>query len=69
MLKPHYLKVQAVKITKSNYRKLKETDIGDGVLKEGEFEDYEGDWFVLGTNGYEVMSGNIDLVPLKSGKG
>jgi len=64
MLKPYYYKVQAVKITRKNYQKLKELDSADGVLDEGHFEDFEGDWFVNGTNGYEIWAGNLPLIPL-----
>lgn len=68
MLKPYYLKIQATKITQQNYQKLKELDVGDGVLDEGSFEDFEGDWFIEGTNGYAIMAGNTILIPIREGK-
>jgi len=64
MLKPYYIEIQAVRITRGNYQALKELDVGDGVLDEGDFEDFEGDWFVEGVNGYAVWAGNITLIPI-----
>ena len=69
MLKPYYLKLQAIRITRQNYQKLKDLDTGDGVLNEDSFENLEGDWFIEGTNGYEVMSGNVVLIPINKTTG
>lgn len=63
MLKPYYQKIQAVRITRRNYQKLKELDTADGVLDEGCFEDFKGDWFIEGTNGYATCAGNVTLIP------
>ncbi len=65
MLKPYYLKIYAVRITRQNFKRLKVLDIGDGVLECG-IEECEGDWFVDGTNGYELMPGNTTLLQLSS---
>ncbi len=65
LLKPYYYEIQAVRITRDNFKELKKLDTGDGVLEEGNMEDFIGDWFVLGTNGYELMPGYIKLLPAK----
>lgn len=67
VLKPYYYKIHAVKITRANYQALKKLDQGDGVLYEGSFEDFEGDWFIKEADGYKVMPGNETLIPVKGG--
>lgn len=61
MLKPYYIEIRAVRITRKNYKELKELDTGDGVLECG-IEECEGDWFIEGVNGYELMPGNTTLI-------
>lgn len=68
MLKLYYLKIRAVKITQKNYQKLKELDTADGVLDEGVFEDFEGDWFAEGTNGYQILPRHTNLIPIAKAK-
>jgi len=67
MLKPYYLEIKAVRITRKNYQELKKLDTGDGVLDCG-IEECEGDWFTEGTNGFEIMPGNITLIPIAKAK-
>ena len=64
-LKPHYLKVQAVKITKKNFQKLKSLDYGDGCLEmAGGFQEVIGEWFVNINGGYEVWASGTGLIPV-----
>ncbi len=67
MLKPYYRKLKAVRITQKNYSALKKLDAGEGVLSttNSNFEDIRGDWFVQTECGYELISGNIHLIPIK----
>lgn len=67
MLKPYYLEIQAVRITRKNWQKLKELDTGDGVLAESvcNFKDVEGDWFTMSESGNQVLPGNTILIPIK----
>ncbi len=67
LMKLYYRELRAVRITRKNYPALKELDVGDGVLSEGvcTFEEVEGDWFVETEVGYEVMAGNVILIPVK----
>jgi len=61
MFKKYYIEVQAVKITRDNFQQLKELDTADGVLDGGDIDDFIGDWFATGDNGYQVIPGNIEL--------
>lgn len=66
MLKTYYLKIEAIKITKKNFQKLVELDTADGVLHNldsDSAEDFVGDWFATGANGYQVISGSETLIP------
>lgn len=65
VLKSYYHKVKAIKITKENYQKLKELDLGDGALSLDSFEEHEGEWFVFTMGGFEVWSNVVDLVPVE----
>ena len=67
MLKLYYREVKAIRITRGNFQKLKKLDEGDGVLEEG-IECVVGDWFVETDSGFEVMAGNVSLIPIKKRK-
>lgn len=62
MFKEYYLPITAVKITRENFHELTLLDDADGVLECG-LEECLGDWFFDGTNGYELMAGNVNLIP------
>lgn len=66
MLKPYYLRLQAIRITKNNLEELKRRDIGDGVFSDcfGLGVDPIGDWYVEKPSGSEIMPGDIKLIPL-----
>lgn len=66
ILKPYYHKIQAVVITRKNYQRLKEIDVADGVLEDGNFEDFEGDWFVRSEEGNSIIPGNINLIKVRN---
>lgn len=64
-LKPYYLKIQAAKITKKNFQKLKSLDCGDGCLETaGNLQEVIGEWFVNINGGYEVWASGTDLMPV-----
>lgn len=65
LLKPYYIPIRAARITRKNWKQLKKIDTGDGVLEEGGFEDFEGDWFIVTITGNEIMSGDRFLLPAK----
>jgi len=62
-LKPYHLKVHAIKITRKNFQELKKLDTGDGVLEEGDIDDFLGDWFVVMDNGNQIWPGSETLTP------
>ena len=63
--KKYHIEIEAVRITRSNFQQLKELDKADDVLGEcqGSIEDFVGDWFATGTNGFQVISGSEKLIP------
>jgi hypothetical protein len=63
LLKPFYLKVQAIKVTKKNFQELKKLDTGEGVLGD-EMEDVEGECFVWMDSGYQIFPGHTKLIPV-----
>lgn len=62
--KKFYLEIEAVKITRSNFKLLELLDDADGVLGGTEnIEDLIGDFFAIGSNGYLIISGSENFIP------